>query len=86
MNADQDSNNAAGTGMAKQSNRMNKKEWSWVLYDVGNSAFVMLATAVIPIYYGTLTEGSVVVEWGRTETIVSLIIALLMPFFGSLAD
>ncbi|MDR0350506.1 MAG: MFS transporter, partial [Coriobacteriales bacterium] len=65
---------------------MNKREWSWVLYDVGNSAFVMLATAVIPIYYGTLTEGSVVVEWGRTETIVSLIIALLMPFFGSLAD
>ncbi|MDR0347383.1 MAG: MFS transporter, partial [Coriobacteriales bacterium] len=67
-------------------NRMNKKEWSWVLYDVGNSAFVMLATAIIPIYYGQLTEGSVVVEWGRAETIVSLIVALLMPFLGSLAD
>jgi UMF1 family MFS transporter len=53
---------------------------------VGNSAFFMLATAVIPIYYASLSEGSVVVEWGLTETVVSLIVALLMPFFGSLAD
>jgi UMF1 family MFS transporter len=65
---------------------MNRREWSWVLYDVGNSAFVMLATAVLPIYYAGLSEGSVVVEWGLTETVVSLIVALLMPFLGSLAD
>ena len=67
-------------------NRMNRREWSWVLYDMGNSAFVMLSTAVIPIYVGSLTEGSVVVSWGITETIVSLIVALLMPILGSLAD
>jgi UMF1 family MFS transporter len=48
----------------------------------------MLATAVIPIYYGSLiNEGdSVVVAWGITETIVSLLVALLMPLLGSLAD
>ncbi|MDR1082688.1 MAG: MFS transporter [Coriobacteriales bacterium] len=67
-------------------NRMNKREWSWVLYDVGNSAFWMLASAVIPIYYAGLSAGSVVVAWGLTETVVSLIVALLMPFLGSLAD
>jgi UMF1 family MFS transporter len=67
---------------------MNVREWSWVLYDVGNSAFVMLATTVIPIYFGSLiAEGdSVVVVWGYTETVVALLVALLMPFLGSLAD
>jgi UMF1 family MFS transporter len=47
---------------------------------------MMLATVVIPIYYANLSGGSVVVAWGITETIVSLIVALLMPFLGSLAD
>jgi UMF1 family MFS transporter len=65
---------------------MNGREWCWVLYDVGNSAFFMFATAVAPIYYSQLSEGSVVVGWGLTETVVSLIVALLMPFLGSLAD
>ncbi|MDR2109403.1 MAG: MFS transporter [Coriobacteriales bacterium] len=67
-------------------NRMSRREWSWVVYDVGNSAFVMFATAVLPIYYSTLSEGSTVVEWGLAETIAALIVALLMPFLGSLAD
>ena len=68
------------------SNRMNRKEWSWVLYDVGNSAFVMFSTAVAPIYFASLTIGSAVVGWGYAETIVSLIVALLMPILGSFAD
>ena len=67
-------------------NRMNKRERSWVLYDVGNSAFVMLSSTVAPIYFGSLITGSVVVGWGYAETIASLIVALLMPFLGSLAD
>ena len=65
---------------------MNRKEWSWVLYDVGNSAFVMFSTAVAPIYFASLSLGSAVVSWGYAETIVSLIIALLMPILGSFAD
>jgi UMF1 family MFS transporter len=67
---------------------MNRREWSWVLYDVGNSAFVLLATAVAPIYFGSLLDDgvSVVVGWGLAETVVSLIVALLMPVLGSLAD
>jgi UMF1 family MFS transporter len=65
---------------------MNRREWSWVLYDVGNSGFIMFATAVAPIYFAGLSEGSAVVGWGMAETVVSLIVALLMPFLGSLAD
>lgn len=36
--------------------KMNRTERSWVLYDVGNSAFVLLSTAVIPLYFATLAE------------------------------
>lgn len=65
-----------------------KKETSWVLYDVGNSAFVMLSTALIPVYFSSLAEegSSIVVAWGYAETVASLILALLMPILGSLAD
>lgn len=67
---------------------MTKQERSWVLYDVGNSGFVMLSTALIPIYFASLAEpgSSVVVAWGYAETVASLILALLMPILGSLAD
>lgn len=67
---------------------LTKKEKSWVLYDVGNSAFVMLSTALIPVYFASLAEpgSSVVVAWGYAETVASLILALIMPILGSLAD
>lgn len=67
---------------------LDKRETSWVLYDVGNSAFVMLSTALIPVYFSSIVEpgSSVVVAWGYAETVASLILALLMPFLGSLAD
>ena len=73
--------------MSKAS-KLTKQVRSWVLYDVGNSAFVMLSTALIPVYFASLhgAEGSVVVAWGYAETVASLILALLMPFLGSLAD
>ncbi|MEA5020950.1 MAG: MFS transporter [Gordonibacter sp.] len=68
--------------------RITKQERSWIMYDVGNSAFVLLATALIPIYFKTLAEpgSSVVVAWGYAETIASLLLALAMPILGSLAD
>lgn len=66
--------------------KLTKQEKSWIVEDVGNSALVMLATTLIPVYFATLGSGSVVVAWGYAETIGSLIVALLMPFLGSLAD
>ena len=69
-----------------------KAEISWILYDVGNSALVLLATSVIPIYFNFLAAKDPAVEevavgaWGLAETIASLIIALLMPVLGSVAD
>lgn len=68
--------------------KMTKQEKSWVMYDVGNSAFVLLSSALIPVYFKSIAEpgSSVVVAWGYAETIASLILALLMPILGSMAD
>lgn len=71
---------------AEKPGRMTRAERSWVLYDVGNSAYVLLSTALIPVYFGSIAQGNVVVAWGYAETIASLVIALLMPVLGSLAD
>lgn len=72
--------------MAKVKEKLTKAEKSWIVEDVGNSALVMLATTLIPVYFATLGAGSVVVAWGYAETVASLIVALLMPFLGSIAD
>ena len=68
--------------------RFTEKEKSWIKYDVGNSAFVMLSATLIPIYFAALAgpESSIVVAWGFTESAASLLIALLMPFLGNIAD
>ncbi len=72
--------------------KFTKAEKSWILYDVGNSALVLLATSVIPIYFNSLAQADPAVEkvavgaWGAAETIASLVIALLMPVLGSIAD
>lgn len=71
---------------------LTKAEKSWILYDVGNSALVLLATSVIPIHFNSLAAADPAVEkvavgaWGLAETFASLIIALLMPVLGSIAD
>ena len=36
---------------------LTKVEKSWVLYDVGNSAFTMLACSLIPIWFKSLAIG-----------------------------
>ncbi len=71
--------------MAKK--KLTRAEKTWIMYDVGNSALVLLATSVIPIYFASLSpDGDTVVAWSYAETIASLIIALLMPVLGSIAD
>ena len=42
---------------------LNRQEWNWVLYDVGNSAFILLVTAIVPIYFEALTNAA-----GLTDT------------------
>ena len=37
---------------------LNPQEFSWVLYDVGNSAYTMLACSLIPIWFKNLAIGT----------------------------
>ena len=80
---------AAGTEPALTATaKLTPREKKWIIYDVGNSAFVLLSTAVIPIYAKSLmpADGNIVSAWGYAQTIASLVIALLMPLLGSIAD
>lgn len=65
-----------------------KEEKSWILYDVANSAFIMLIATIIPIYLDTLIpEGaSNTVYMGYTTTIVTLLVAVLGPILGAISD
>ena len=64
-----------------------KLERNWVMYDVGNSALVLLNTSVVPIYFNAINTGAssadLVVAWGNAQTIASLVIAMLMPILGA---
>ncbi|WP_314685786.1 MFS transporter [uncultured Bifidobacterium sp.] len=70
--------------------RLTSRERKWIVYDVGNSAFVLLSTAIVPIYANSLLkaagETNIVSTWGYAQTIASLVVAMLMPILGSIAD
>ena len=70
--------------------RYTKLERNWVMYDVGNSALVLLNTSIVPIYFNAINTGASAAElvsaWANAQTVASLVVALLMPVLGSLAD
>lgn len=78
------------TGETGATGKLTSREKRWIVYDVGNSAFVLLSTAVVPIYANSLLEAAgqhnIVSTWGYAQTIASLVIAVLMPLLGSIAD
>ena len=72
--------------------KMTTEEKNWVLYDVGNSAFVLLVSTIIPIYFNYLAEKAglssvdYLAFWGYTASLVTIIVAFLGPVLGTLAD
>ncbi|MEE0096096.1 MAG: MFS transporter, partial [Oscillospiraceae bacterium] len=38
--------------------KLNQREKAWILYDVGNSAFTMLVSTLIPIYFNALASSA----------------------------
>ena len=72
--------------------KMTREEKNWVLYDVGNSAFVLLVSTIMPIYFNYLAENAGIssVEylayWGYAASVATAIVAFIGPVFGTLAD
>ncbi len=71
------------------------EEFSWVLYDVGNSAFTMLACSLIPIWFkdlaigtgpGKLSGDQATAYYSLSISLITIVIALLGPVLGALAD
>lgn len=74
---------------------LNKKEFAWVLYDVGNSAFTMLACSLIPIFFkalaigdgpGQITGDQATAYYSISISIVTVVVAVLGPICGAFAD
>ena len=72
--------------------KLTPAERSWVLYDVGNSAFTLLIATIIPIYFNFLAEEAglsnvqYLAYWGYAASAATLLVAVLGPVFGTLAD
>lgn len=72
--------------------KLTKLEKSWILYDVGNSAFTLLVSTIMPIYFNYLASSAGISDenylayWGYAASIATLIVALSGPVLGTLAD
>ncbi len=73
-------------------NSLSKQERSWILYDVANSAFTLIViTTFMPIFFkdyasaGTNSSASTA-TWAYIVSASSLVLAILSPVLGALAD
>ncbi|MDI9498209.1 MAG: MFS transporter [Bacillota bacterium] len=62
-----------------------RREWSWIMYDCGNSAYSMaVTTALFPILYGMYSGNAMTL--GYWSSLASILVALLSPILGTIAD
>lgn len=61
-------------------------------YDVGNSAFTLLVSTIMPIYFNYLASSANVSEvdylafWGYATSAATIITAILGPVLGTVSD
>ncbi len=69
-----------------------RQERSWILYDVANSAFVLVVvTAVMPIFFKEYASRGVApavstANWGYANGLASMLVAIAAPVLGAFAD
>ena len=67
-------------------------EKHWVLYDIGNSAFILLVSTLLPIYFNALASGAGISEsdylayWGYAGSVATILVAIIGPICGTMAD
>ncbi len=73
--------------MEKQKTSLTRKEKNWILYDVANSAYVLLATALLTFYRDFVSpSNNLTTIWASVNVIVTLIAIVLCPILGTFAD
>ena len=76
----------------KEKFKLTALERSWVLYDIGNSAFVLMVSTLIPIYFNALASADGLNEdlylsyWGYAGSLATILVAIIGPICGALAD
>lgn len=76
----------------KEKSKLTALERSWILYDIGNSAFVLLVSTLIPIYFNALAAADGLNEdlylsyWGYAGSIATILVAIIGPVCGALSD
>ncbi|MBE7001438.1 MAG: MFS transporter [Ruminococcaceae bacterium] len=72
--------------------QLTKLEKSWILYDIANSAFILLVSTLLPIYFdylaekGGLSQSDYLAYWGYAGSVATILVAVLGPICGTLAD
>lgn len=72
--------------------KMTRLEKQWILYDVGNSAFTMLCTTIIPIYFKNIATADNLCNSDSTAflsftlSLSTILVAVLGPILGTMAD
>ena len=72
--------------------KLTKLEKSWILYDVANSAFILLVSTLLPIYFdylassAGLSQSDYLSYWGFAGSAATILVAVIGPICGTLAD
>lgn len=72
--------------------KMTKQEKSWIMYDWANSAYsIAITTAILPVFFksvaaSNLSPATSTAYWGYTNSFATLIISILAPILGAIAD
>ena len=74
--------------MMRMLRKLSREERSWVTYDWANSAYsIVITTAIFPLFYETITPPEIYVStWGYANSLASLMVAVLAPVLGTIAD
>ena len=76
----------------KEKFKLTSLEKSWILYDLGNSAFILLVSTLLPIYFNALASGAGISEsdylayWGYAGSVATILVAIIGPICGAMAD
>ena len=73
--------------------KFTKQQWQWIFYDWANSGYgILVVTAVLPVYFKAVARdaGASAADstalWGYANSLGTLVISLLAPLLGALAD
>ena len=72
--------------------KLTSLERSWILYDIANSAFTLLVSTLLPIYFNALAGDAGIHEdmylsyWGYAGSISTILVAIIAPICGTISD